>query len=231
MTTSAPDSERTGEDAGGDSGGALPAPCPRFATRDEWEAWHRSLTWEQQLRRSDLDPPEHQHSAAEAAKADARAELRRAQRFEPDPFSYSDDRRDGPWPRVDQLEAPALSNTWRIDPACGYSPGGFARRLQQVPYCELIEERIPARAQRNLEVRLAWLGQSINEEEASLRAALKLVLHERHGRLSRHEAGATVRAMAWCHLLAGRCQLEALRELAKATHAERQIRCSQLNLF
>ena len=49
--------------------------------------------------------------------------------------------------------------------------------------------------------------------------------------LSPDEAAATGRAMAWCHLLAGRCQLRALRELAKAAHAELQRTRSQLTLF
>ncbi len=216
-------------DHGPDS--SLPPACPRFATRDEWEAWHGSLSWEQQIRRADLDPPEHQYSEADSAKARARDERRRAQRWDPDPFSYADDRRDGRWPRVDQFEAPALSNTWRMDPACGYSPGGFALRTRKVPYRDLIEERIPARAQRDPEARMAWLRESIEQEEASLRGALKQVLRERHGRLSPDEAGATARAMAWCHLLAGRCQLRALRELAKAAHAELQRTRSQLTLF
>ena len=156
---------------------------------------------------------------------------RRAQRWNPDPFSYADDRRDGRWLRVDQIEAPALSNTWRVDPACGYSAGGFALRLRQVPYRELVEDRLPARARRDRETRLTWLRESIEQEEALLRAALKLVLRERHGRLSRDEASTTLRAMAWCHLLAGRCQLRALRELAKAAEAQGQARCPQLNLF
>ncbi|MCZ7537610.1 MAG: hypothetical protein M5T61_18010 [Acidimicrobiia bacterium] len=85
--------------------GPLPPPCPRFATRDEWEAWHGALTWEHQLRRADLDPPEHEYTEAYLAKARARDERRRAQCWDPDPFSYADDRRDGPWPRVDQIEA------------------------------------------------------------------------------------------------------------------------------
>lgn len=216
--------------AGSDgSAGALPEPCPRFATRDEWETWQRSLTWDQQLRRADLDAPEHEYSDADSAKARARDERHRARRWNPDPFSYADDRRDEHWPRVDQLEAPTLSNTWRMDPACGYSPGGFALRLRQVPYRELVEDRLPARARRDPETRLTWLCESIEQEEASLRAALKLVLRERHGRLPRDEASATVRAMAWCHLFAGRCQLQALREHAKEVRSE--INGSQLTLF
>lgn len=211
--------------------GSLPQPCPRFATRDEWEAWHGSLTWEQQLRRGDLDPPEHEYSEADSAKARARGERRRAQRWNPDPFAYADDRRNGPWPRVDQLEAPALSNTWRMDPDCGYSPGGFAHRMRRVSHRELVEERLPARAQRDPEARLASLRESIEQEEASLRAALKQVLRERHGRLSQDGADSTIRAMAWCHLLAGRCQLRALREIAKATDTDLRRRRSQLSLF
>lgn len=217
--------------AGADAAASLPRPCPRFATRDEWEAWHASLTWDEQLRRADLDSPEHEYSEADSAKAEAREERRRAQRWDPDPFSYAEERRDGPWPRVDQVEDPALSNTWRMDPACGYSPGGFALRMRQVPYRELVEERLPARARRDSETRLAWLRESIEQEEASLRAALKLVLRERHETLSRAEARATVRAMAWCHLLASRCQLRALRELARAVHTELQRTRSQLTLF
>ncbi len=209
---------------------ALPSPCPRDATRDEWEAWHTSLSWEQQLRRGDLDPPPHSYSEADERKWRARDELRRAQRWDPDPFSYADHCRDGPWPRVDQLDAPALSNTWRMDPAAGYSPGGFSLRVRQVPYRDLMEERIPARAQRDPEARLTWLRESIAQEEASVRAALKQVLRERHGRPPA-ERGSTARAMAWCHLLAGRCQLRALRELAKAAHAELQRTRSQLTLF
>ena len=178
----------------GDDGadGPPPPPCPRFATRDEWEAWHGALTWEQQLRRADLDPPEHEYTEADLAKARAREEHRREQCWNPDPFSYADDRRDGPWPRVDQLEVPALSNTWRMDPACGYSPGGFAVRTQRASHRDLIDERLPARARRDPEVRLAWLNESIEQEEASLRAALKGVLRERHGRLSPDGADVTV---------------------------------------
>jgi len=217
--------------AAADAAASLHRPCPRFASRDEWEAWHASLTWEEQLRRADLDPPEHEYSEADTAKAEARDERRRAQRWDPDPFSYAEERGTGPWPRVDQIESPALWNTWRTDPACGYSPAGFALRMRQVPYRPLIEERIPARAQREPEARLAWLRESIAQEEASLRAALKQVLRERHGRLPPDECGATARAMVWCYLLAGRCQLRALRELAKAACAELQRTRSQLTLF
>ncbi len=226
-----PHEEQPSLTAGADAAASLPRPCPRFATPDEWEAWHASLTWDEQLRRADLDPPEHEYSAADNAKACAREERRRAQRWDPDPLSYAEERRDGPWPRVDQVEASALSNTWRMEAASGYSPGGFALRVRQLPYRDLIEERIPARAQRDPEARIAWLRESIEQEEASLRDALKLVLRERHGRLSPDEAGATARAMAWCHLLAGRCQLRALRELAKAAHAELRRTRSQLTLF
>jgi len=208
-----------------------PRPCPRDATREEWEAWHASLTWDEQLRRGDLDPPEHEHSEADNAKADAREARRRAQGWNPDPFSYAADRCAGPWPRVDQIEAPALSNTWRMDSTAGYSPGGFARRMRQVSYRELIEERMPARAQRDAAARLAWLLQAIEREEASLRDAIKCVLRERHGRLSEEERGATVRAIAWNHLLASRCQLRALRELAKQTRAETPRQRRQLALF
>lgn len=218
--------------AGSDgSAGALPQPCPRFATPDEWETWQRSLTWDQQLRRGDLDPPEHEYSDADSAKARARDELRCAQRWDPDPFSYADDRRGGPWPRVDQLKAPTLSNTWRMDPACGYSPGGFALRLRQVPYRELVEERLPTRLIRDPEARLAWLGEAIGRDEALLRPVLKRVLRERHGRLAPDETSATVRSMAWCHLVAGRCQLAALRELAKEARANLRRSRSQLSLF
>lgn len=219
------------QSTGVDRTATLPRPCPRFMTRDEWEAWHDSLTWEEQLRRGELDPPEHEYSDVDTAKARAREERRRVQRWDPDPFSYADDRRGGPWPRVDQVEASALSNTWRMDPDGGYSPGGFALQMRQVSYRDLIEERLPARAQRNPEARLAWLDESIEQEEASLRGALKQVLRERHGRISPDEAGATASAMAWCHLLAGRCQLRALRELAKAAHADLQRTRSQLTLF
>jgi hypothetical protein len=125
------------------------------------------------------------------------------------PFSYADEHRHGPWPRVDQIDAPALSNTWRVDSAAGYSPGGFARRMQQVPYRELIEERMPARAQRDPAARVDWLLDAIAREEAALRDALKHVLRERHER--RSDERATARAMAWNHLLASRCQLRALR--------------------
>jgi len=61
----------------------------------------------------------------------------------------------------------------------------------------------------------AWLRESIEQEEALLRSALKQVLRERHGRLPSDEGGATLRAMAWSHLLARRCQLRALRELTR----------------
>ncbi len=217
-------------DAAG-AGLSLPSACPRFATRDEWEAWHGSLTWEQQIRRSDLDPPEREYNESDAAKARAREERRRAQRWDPEPFSYADDHRAGPWPRVDQLEAPALSNTWRMDPVCGYSPGGFARRTRQIPHRKLIEERLPRRAQRDAEARLAWLRETIEREEASQRGALHHVLRERHGRLSEDERGATACAMAWCHLVASRCQLRTLRELANELRAEVRRQRRQLTLF
>lgn len=218
--------------AGGDEPTALhPRPCPRDATHEEWETWHASLTWEEQLRRGDLDPPEHEYSEADIAKAYAREARRRAQRWEPDPFSYAEDRRAGPWPRVDQIEVPALSNTWRIDPAGGYSPGGFARRMRQVPYRELIEERLPARAQRDPAARLAWLLEAIEREEASLRAALKRVLRERHEQLTADERGATGCAMAWSSLVASRCRLRAVRELVRESRAEVLRQRSQLTLF
>lgn len=226
MTTDALDSGHTKEDTS-----ALPSPCPRFATRDEWEAWHRSLSWEQQLRRGDLDPPEHQHAAAGAAKADARAVLRRAQRFEPNPFSYAHDRRPGPWPRVDQLEAPALSNTWRMDPSAGYSPGGFALRMRQIPHRELVEERMPRRARHDTEARLAWIAESIEHDETSQRAALLRVLRERHQRLPEESGDVTRCAMAWSHLVAIRCELAALRDLAKEARAEISRQRPQLTLF
>lgn len=209
----------------------LPRPCPRDATHEEWEAWHASLTWEEQFRRGDLDPPEHEYSEAEQAKTDAREARRRAQGWKPDPFSYADDRCGGPWPRVDQIETPALSNTWRMDPAAGYSPGGFARRLRPVPHRELIEELIPPRAQRVPEARLAWLVEAIEEEEASLRIALKHALRERHGRLSEEGRRATVSAMAWSHLVASRCRLRALRECVKETRSMLRRGRSQLTLF
>jgi hypothetical protein len=118
-----------------------------------------------------------------------------------------------------------------MDPAGGYSRGGFARRVRQVPHRELIEERLPARAQRDPAVRLAWLLEAIEREETSLRVTLKAVLRERHGRLSQDEPGSTARAMAWCHLLASRCQLRALRDLAREARAEAGQRRSQLTLF
>lgn len=208
----------------------LSRPCPRFATRDEWDAWHASLTWDEQIRRGELDPPQHEYSDADTPRARAREEQRQAQRWAPDPFSYADERRDGPWPRVDQIDAPALSNTWRMNSDAGYSPGGFARRMRQVTYRELMEERIPARALRDSAARVEWLLDAIAREEASLRGALKRVLRERHGRLFAEEH-ATVRAMAWNHLLASRCQLRALRELAsEAQSAALRERC-QLSLF
>jgi hypothetical protein len=210
---------------------SLPRPCPRFATPEEWQAWHASLTWEQRRSRANVDRPEYEHSQADLAKALAREERRRAQRWDPDPLSYADDRRDGPWPRVDQLEIPALSNSWRMDPACGYSPAGFALRMRPIPYRDLVEERLPARVRRDPAVRLAWLRESIEREEVSLRGVLKRVLRERHGRLLQDERHATMRAMAWCHLFATRCQLRALRELAKAARAELQRTRSQLSLF
>jgi len=128
------------------------ATVPRFAPPDEWEAWHGLLTWEQQLRRGDLDRPEHEYSEADTAKADAREERRRPLRWDPDPFSYAIGAT--PWPRIDQLEVPALSNIWRMDPKCGHSWGRFARRMRQVPHRELIEERLPGRARRDPAARL-----------------------------------------------------------------------------
>lgn len=210
---------------------ALPSPCPREATRDEWETWHASLSWEQQLRRGDLDPPPHRYSEADDAKWRARDELRRARRWNPDPFSYADARRDGPWPRVDQLEAPALSNTWRMDPASGYSPGGFARRTRPVPYRELAAERLPRRARASTEARLQWIVDAIAREEDAQRAALKHVLRERHGRLGPPEHGSTASAMAWSHLVASRCMLAALRDLAKQARVDLLRERPQLALF
>ena len=217
--------------AGVDPAAPLSRPCPHSATREEWEAWHASLTWDEQLRRGDLDPPQHEYSVADTAKARAREERRRAQRRDPDPFSYADKRRNGPWPRVDQIDAPCLSNTWRMNSYAGYSPGGFARRMRQVTYRELMEERLPARALRDSAGRVQWLLDAIAREEASLRDALKRVLRERHGRLSEEERGATVRAMAWNHLLASRCQLRALYELAREAQSAALRERSQLSLF
>lgn len=213
------------------AGGALPAPCPRYATRDEREAWHGSLTWEQQLRRGELDPPEHEYTEAETELARTRAERREAQSWDPDPFSYADDRRNGPWPRVDQVEAPALSNSWRMDPTLGYSPAGFARRLRRVSHRELIEERLPRRAHGDATARLAWLLEAIAREEAAQRCALLHVLRERHGKLDDRARGATVGAMAWCHLMASRCALAALRALAYEARGEVRRQQRQLALF
>ena len=103
--------------------------------------------------------------------------------------------------------------------------------MRQVPYRDIIEERLHPRAQRDPAARLAWLRESIEREEALTRAALKEVLCERHGRVSRDGRSATARAMAWCHLLAGRCQLRALRELAKATETKLRRTSAQLTLF
>ncbi len=226
-----PHEEGAARDAGVGPAAPLSRPCPRFATRGEWEAWHASLTQDEQLRRGELDPPEHEYSDGDTTKARAREERRQAQRWAPDPFSYADERSDGPWPRVDQIDAPALSNTWRMDSAAGYSPGGFARRMRQVRYRELIEERMPARAQRDPAARVECLLDATAREEASLRDALKRVLRERHARLSEEERGATVRAMAWNHLLASRCQLRALRELARQARGAGRHHESQLTLF
>jgi len=224
--------ESSSRGAGGDDPTDLHTrPCPRDATHEEWETWHASLTWEEQLGRGDLDPPEHEYSDADIAKADAREARRRAQRWDPDPFSYAEERRDGPWPRVDQIEVPALSNTWRMDPAGGYSPGGFARRMRQVSYRELIEERLPPRARRDPAARLAWLLEAIEREEASLRTALKRVLRERHRKLAVDERGATACAVAWSCLVASRCQLRAIRALVKESRSEVLRQQSQLTLF
>lgn len=211
--------------------GALPSPCPRFATHDEWEAWHQALTWKEQLRRGDLDPPEYAYGEDETAKARERAARRRAQDWSPDPFSYSDERSTGPWPRVDQLEAPALSNSWRMDSTLGYSPAGFARRLRQVSHRELIEERLPRGAHRDAEARLAWLLEAIAREQAAQRSALLCVLRERHGKLDAGPRGATGCAMAWCQLVASRCALAALRTLANEARTAVQRQQRQLALF
>jgi hypothetical protein len=216
--------------AGVDPAAPLSPPCPRFATREEWEAWHASLTWDEQLRRGELDPPQHEYNDADTAKAREREKRRQAQRWDPDPFSYAGERRNGPWPRVDQIDAPALSNTWRMDHAAGYSPGGFALRMRQVRYRDVIEERMPARAQRNPAARVEWLLDAIASEETSLRDALKRVLRERRGRLSDEER-ATVRAMAWNHLLASRCRLRALHELAREAQSSALRERSQLRLL
>jgi hypothetical protein len=225
-----PREEGPAHGAGVESAPPAPRPCPRFATREEWAVWHASLTWDEQIRRGELDPAQREYSDADTARARAREKRRLAQRWDPDPFSYADERCDGPWPRVDQIEAPALSHTWRMDSAAGYSPGGFARRMRQVPHRDLIEERMPARARRDAAARVEWLLDAITREEASLRDALKLVLRERHGRLSDEER-ATVRAMAWNHLLASRCQLRALRELAREAQSAALRERSQLSLF
>ena len=77
------------------AGGALPSPCPRFATHEQWEAWHQGLTWEQQMRRGELDRGEHAYTEDEAATAKERDDCRRAQEWKPDPFSYAGDRSAG----------------------------------------------------------------------------------------------------------------------------------------
>lgn len=211
--------------------GALPSPCPRFATHNEWEAWHQSLTWEEQLRRNDLDPPEHVYGDEEVAKAEKRAAGRSARRLRPDPFSYSGERGTGPWPRIDQFGAPTLSNQWRMDPNAGYSPGGFALRMRRVAHRDLVEERMPARQNADPEARLTWLHESIERAEARQRDSLLLVLRERHGKLEGALPSPTAQAMAWNHLLALRAELRALRELAREAEPKARAVRRQLDLF
>jgi hypothetical protein len=55
--------------AGGDPAALILRTCPRFATHDEWEAWHASLSWEEQLRRSSSPLPRNVKSAATGASS------------------------------------------------------------------------------------------------------------------------------------------------------------------
>ena len=213
------------------AGGALPSPCPRFATREEWEAWHQGLTWEQQMRRGELDPREHEYTDDETSKARERDERRRAQEWKPDPFSYADGRSAGSWPRVDQLDAPALSNQWRMDESAGYSAGGFAMRLHRVPHRDLARERVPVRLDADPEARLAWLRDAIERAEADQRESLLQVLRERHYRLGASPPSPTRLAMAWNQLAALRAELRALRELAHDADTAARVARRQLELF
>ena len=196
--------------------------CPRWASREERDTWLGSLTLDQQISRGDLDPPAHEYSEAELALARKRREQREAQKRPRDPFCYADARH-GPWPRVDTIEAPALSNTWRPVEDAGWTPAGFPwAGLRRVPHRELVEERIPRGARKEPEKRAAWVAEAIGREEAEMCAALRLVLAERHGRLRRDESKSTILSMAWNHLAAGRAALRALRELQKDISYERQ---------
>ncbi|MCG8556556.1 MAG: hypothetical protein MJD61_14890 [Proteobacteria bacterium] len=183
---------------------------------------------EQEIRRGDLDPPPHEHTAAEAAVADARAALRASQRRFSDPFAYSDDRQ-GPMPPVVTIGEPKLSNTWRSDLSGGWTPGGFPWKPL---HRDLVEKRIPKRVKKPKAL-AAWLAETIAAEEAEARSALRLVLAERHGRLRPGEAGSTRLATAWNHLAANRAQLRALRQLQKemAAQLERDKPTEQLTLF
>ncbi|MGH0028481.1 MAG: hypothetical protein ACQGVC_01715 [Myxococcota bacterium] len=208
----------------------LPEPCPRWASEQEWETWLRSLTFAQQIRRGELDPPEHVYSEADEALAQQRRLLREVRDGTSDPFHYAAGRT-GPWPRVDTLEARVMSNTWVSDLSAGWTQAGFpVRGTRPVSHRELIEQRVPRRV-KTLARREEWLAQQIAEREGQMRIELRLVLAERHGRLRGGDATETRIAMAWNHVAAGRASLRALRELAKEAAWERRQSEEQLDLF
>ena len=90
---------------------------------------------------------------------------------------------------------------------------------------------MPRRALRDMEARLAWIVQSIEHDETAQRAALSRVLRERHRRPPEEEGSGAHSAIAWSHLVAVRCELAALRDLAKEARAEMSRQRPQLTLF
>jgi len=212
-------------------GGDLPEPCPRWASREERDAWLGAMTLAQQIRRAELDPPEHDYTEDEAALAERRRARGEDRCGLGDPFSYAAERR-GPWPRVDSIGASELANTWVADESGGWTPAGFpVEGHRRVSHRELIEQRMPRRC-RKVEKRAEWFAETVAEEERHLRAALRLVLAERHGRLRAEEVNATRLAMAWNHMAAGRAALAALRALEKETRRDlERSRPPQLSLF
>lgn len=225
------DARESGDAPPSQDEGGLPDPCPRWASREERDAWLAALTLAQEIRRAELDPPEHAYTEEDEALAERRRARREDRGGLGDPFSYAAERR-GPWPRVDTIGAPALSKTWTADESGGWTPAGFpVKGHRRMSHREIIEQRMPRRC-RKPEKRAEWLSETIAAEECDLRAALRLALAERHGRLRPGEASATRLAMAWNHVAAGRAALAALRAFEKESRrAVERPQSPQLSLF
>ena len=201
-------------------------PCPRHATPEEWEAWYAALTPEQQRRRGCTTEEDE-----EAARIRAKRQQRRPMHWERDPFSYAEAPGKGAFPRVDQIAAERLSNTYRGDPEAGYCPHGFPLRSVRVSHAALVEEQIPRRVQEDIRGRYAWLQERIATDEAELRQALGLVLRERHRGRERRRRG-TRYPIAWNALAYLRSRICALRDLKKEALREmRKPSRGQLCLF